>query len=73
MDGKAYAPIRSFLNKRGVPVTLAIRRSADGPLLDVVVVPERIRPNHAFSTAMAESARIIRRGTKNIGYIHVWS
>jgi len=73
VDGKAYAPIRSFLNKRGVPVTLAIRRTADGPLLDVVVVPERIRPNHAFSTAMAESARIIRRGTKNIGYIHVWS
>jgi carboxyl-terminal processing protease len=73
VDGKPYAPIGSFVDRRGRPVTLAIRRVLDGPVLDVSVVPERIRPNQAFLRAMAASARVIEQGAKKIGYIHVWS
>lgn len=73
VDGRPFAPIATFLNKRGTPVTLAIRRTIDGPVQEVVVVPDRIRPNRAYLTAMAESARIIQRAGQRVGYIHVWS
>jgi C-terminal processing protease CtpA/Prc len=70
--GRPYAPVESFTGTRGVPVTLTIRRTADGPREDVVVVPDRIQPTHAFLTAMEGSARVIESGGARIGYIHVW-
>jgi carboxyl-terminal processing protease len=39
----------------------------------VIVVPEQIRPNKAFLTAMEESVRIIESNGVKIGYIHIWS
>jgi C-terminal processing protease CtpA/Prc len=72
-DGRPYEPVGSFADKGGVPVVLAIRRTRDGPVRELTVVPERIRPGRAYLTAMAESARIIERNGRRIGYIHVWS
>jgi carboxyl-terminal processing protease len=72
-DGKQYVPIGSFVDKRGVPVLFTIRRTPHGPVRELVVVPERIRPGRAYLAAMAESARIIERDGQRIGYIHVWS
>jgi carboxyl-terminal processing protease len=54
-------------------VTLTIRRRVDGPTEDVIVVPERIKPNEAFLKAMEESTRIIDADGARIAYIHVWS
>jgi carboxyl-terminal processing protease len=73
VDGKPYAPIESFVDKRGAPVVLTIRRTPQGAVRELVVVPERIRPSRAYLAAMAESARIIERDGRRIGYIHVWS
>jgi len=72
-DAEPYHPLRSFAGKVSQDVTLTIRRLVDGPTQEVVVVPERIKPNEAFLKAMAESARIIDANGVKIGYIHVWS
>jgi carboxyl-terminal processing protease len=72
-DGKPFHPITSFAPKVGQEVTLTIRRRSGGPSEDIVVVPERIKPNDAFLRAMEASARIIDANGVKIGYIHVWS
>jgi carboxyl-terminal processing protease len=72
-DEKPFHPINSFATKVGQEVRLTIRRRVDGPTEDVVVVPERIKPNEAFLKAMEESARIIDADGAKIAYIHVWS
>jgi carboxyl-terminal processing protease len=71
--GEPYHPITSFATKTGQTVTLTIRRRADGPHEDVVVVPVQIKPNEGFLKAMEASARIINTDGPQIGYIHVWS
>jgi carboxyl-terminal processing protease len=73
VDGAPYHSLGSFVAKVGEGVTLTIRRRADGPTREVVVVPERIKPNEAFLKAMEGSARIIDADGAKIGYIHVWS
>jgi carboxyl-terminal processing protease len=72
-DAKPFHPIDSFAAKVGQEVKLTIQRRVDGPAEDVVVVPERIKPNEAFLKAMEESARIIDAHGAKIAYIHVWS
>lgn len=73
-DGMSFRPVGSFRGKVGAPVTLTVRRSADGPSFELSVVPEEIRPNRMFLQGMEASARIIEgaRGAR-IGYVHVWS
>lgn len=73
VDGAPYHPIRSFAARVGQSVTLHIRRTADGPTQDLVVVPEHLKPNEAFLQAMAASARIVDVDGMKMGYIHVWS
>lgn len=74
VDGAPFHPIRSFRGKVGSPVTLTIRRTANGPPFDVGVMPEEIQPNRMFLRGMEASARIIERtGGIRIGYVHVWS
>jgi carboxyl-terminal processing protease len=73
VDGAPYHPINSFVDRQGQKVPLQIRRTPDGPVQDVLVVPERIRPNEAFLNAMEESARLIDTDGARIGYIHIWS
>ncbi len=72
-DGAPFAPVGSFADKSGRPVTLTIRRTRDGAAQRLTVVPERIEPNAAFLDAMRASTKVIERGGVRIGYIHVWS
>jgi carboxyl-terminal processing protease len=72
-DNAPYHALRSFAAKVGQEVRLTIRRLADGPTAEVIVVPERIKPNVVFLKAMEESTRIIETQGAKIGYIHVWS
>ena len=72
-DGKPFAPVGSFTDKTGTPVSLEIRREANGDTRRVVVVPETIEPGDAFKAALRDSARIIERDGKKIGYIRLWS
>ena len=66
-DGEPFDPIASFANKAGVPVTLEIRRVAEGPIFPVEVVPERIRPNEFFLSAMRASVQVIEREGRRWG------
>lgn len=72
-DGAPFEPVGSFRNKVGQAVSMSIRRAAGGSVTEIQVTPEEIEPGQAFEKAMRESARIIERGGKKIGYIRVWS
>jgi carboxyl-terminal processing protease len=72
-NGKPFDPVASFAGRAGRTVTLEIRRSEGGPILQVEVVPERIRPNAFFLEAMRASARVIEYDNRDLGYIRIWS
>lgn len=69
----AFEPVGSFADKVGQKITLTIRRQAGGEARTLEVVPELLRPNEVFRTAMENGARIIQRGDRKLGYVHVWS
>lgn len=73
VDGAPFEPVRSFRNKAGQKVVLTIRRHASGQTQDVVVLPQRLKPNEMYRVAMEKSARIIERNGRKIGYVHIWS
>jgi carboxyl-terminal processing protease len=73
VDSAPYHPINSFAARHGQEVSLQVRRTPDGPVQDLRVVPERLRPNEAFLKAMEASARLIDTDGARIGYIHIWS
>ncbi len=72
-DGKPFDPIGSFDNKAGETVRLEVRRAEAGPTFPVEVVPQRIRPNEFFLSAMRASVRVIEREGRRWGYVRVWS
>ena len=72
-DGEPFKPVGSFRGKEGEAVFLAIRRDEDGPVTEIEVRPQRIKPDDAFESAMRDSARIIEANGRRIGYIRVWS
>jgi carboxyl-terminal processing protease len=71
--GRPFTAVEAFAGQAGASVPLAVRRTARGPVEQLTVVPERILPGRAFLSAMERSARVIVRGGRRIGYIHVWS
>ena len=72
-DGESFDPIASFADKAGVPVKLEVRRVEAGPTFPAEVVPERIRPNEFFLSAMRASVSVIEREGRRWGYVRVWS
>jgi carboxyl-terminal processing protease len=72
-DGKPFDVTHSFDNKAGEPVRLEVRRVAAGPTFPLEVVPQRIRPNDFFLSAMRASVRVIERKGRRWGYARVWS
>ena len=73
VNGAAFRPVESFADKAGQKQTLTIRRQAGGATRDLVVIPERLRPNEMYLKAMEEDARIIVIGGRKIGYVRIWS
>ena len=73
-DDVAFRPVASFRAKAGAPVSLRIRRSAEGPPMTISVVPAALQPNQMFLNGLKASARVIIAGDNaRIGYVHVWS
>jgi carboxyl-terminal processing protease len=72
-DGKPFDSIGSFENRAGEPVRLEIRRVEAGPTFPVEVVPQRIRPNEFFLSAMRASVRVVEQEGRRWGYVRVWS
>jgi carboxyl-terminal processing protease len=73
VDGKPFEPVASFQGNAGEKVTLTIRRKAADAPKDVIVTPQRLRPNEMYRDAMEKGARIIEQKGRKIGYVHVWS
>jgi carboxyl-terminal processing protease len=73
VDGAPFEPVASFVNKAGRTANLTIRRQAKGETQNILVTPQRLRPNEMYRQAMEKSARIIEVGDRKIGYVHVWS
>ena len=73
VDGKPYSPIAAFRGKIGSTAEFEVRRTRDGEIkrYRIPVIP--VTPFAAFSAATKASARIIEKGGRRIGYIHVWA
>jgi carboxyl-terminal processing protease len=72
-DGGAFAEIGSFAGKAGKDVVLTLRRKESGPALDIKVRVERLQPSEALLEAISNSARVINRDGRRIGYIRIWA
>jgi C-terminal processing protease CtpA/Prc len=72
-DGAAFAEIGSFAGKAGKDVVLTLRRKEGGPALDVKVRVERLQPSEALLEAISNSARVIDRDGRRVGYIRIWA
>lgn len=72
-DGDAFSEIGSFEGKAGEDVVLTLRRKADGPELEVKVRVERLQPSEALLEAISNSAKVINRDGRRIGYIRIWA
>jgi carboxyl-terminal processing protease len=73
VQGEPFHPVRSFLNRAGETVTLAIQRVRSGPVLLLPVVPTRYAAGDMFMEAAKSSARLIEAGERRIAYVHLWS
>ncbi len=74
VDGAPFDEIEPFLGKAGRVATLGIRREAQGMLLEVPVVVERLRPSTLFLEAIEAGARVLEPGADTrIAYIPMWS
>jgi carboxyl-terminal processing protease len=72
-DGAAFAEIGSFAGKAGKDVVLTLRRKENGPALDIKVRVERLPPSETLLKAIDDSARVIDRDGRRIGYIRIWA
>lgn len=73
VDGTGYDEIDSFRGKVGKAVAVELRRRpGDEPMMLKVNV-ESIRPLPAFERAIRESARIVERDGRKIGYVRLWT
>jgi carboxyl-terminal processing protease len=70
-DGAPLSPVASFKDKDGQEVRLIVQR---GPSKLAIVVRPKTQPAlTAFLEATKSSVKVLERGSKRIGYIHVWT
>ena len=72
VDGGPYGAVTSFRGRAGRASVLEVRKTRDGERLRVEVPVVLMRPTAAFDQAARNSARVIERGGKRIGYVHLW-
>ncbi len=73
VDGKPYAPIKSLRPSAGTAVAFEIRRNEHSEPFTVMLKPVLINPKKEMLEAQKASVRIIEKGAKKIGYIHIYS
>jgi C-terminal processing protease CtpA/Prc len=72
-DGAPFTEIGSFKGKVGDTVNLELRRTADGAPVTMPVKVARIQPLDTYVAAIDASTRVIQRGGKSIGVVHLWA
>jgi carboxyl-terminal processing protease len=73
VDGAPYHEITSFRGKVGRTVDVQLRRRPDTELVSVKVKVELLKPLPMFEQAIADSAKIVERDGRKIGYIRLWT
>ncbi len=73
VDGAAYHEITSFRGKVGRTVDVRLRRHAGAEPMTVKVNVESLKPLPMFEKAIADSATIVERDGRKIGYIRIWT
>lgn len=73
VDGAPYDDIASFKDKVGKEVDVSLRRHAGETPTTVKVKVEQTKPLPSFERAIKESAKIVDRDGRKIGYVHIWT
>ena len=73
VDGAPYHQITSFRDKAGKQVEVKLRRRPDAEPMTVKVQVESLRPLPMFEKAIADSAAVVERDGRKIGYIRLWT
>jgi carboxyl-terminal processing protease len=73
VDGAPYHQISSFRDKAGKQVEVKLRRRPDAAPMTVKVQVESLRPLPMFEKAIADSAAVVERDGRKIGYIRLWT
>ena len=72
VEGRPFTTVGAFKGHEGKPVQVAIDRPGKGRMT-LSVTPVRQNPQRAFLVAMEKSVRVIERGGKRYGYVHLWT
>ncbi|MGH6816932.1 MAG: S41 family peptidase, partial [Hyphomicrobiaceae bacterium] len=72
-DGEPFQAIASFRGKADRDVRLAVRRDKDGPVENVALKVERLRPLQSFRQAHTAGVTVHTVKGKRIGYVPVWA
>jgi carboxyl-terminal processing protease len=73
IDGAPYHEITSFRGKVGRTVEVRLRRRLGAEPMTVKVNVEFLKPLPMFEKAIADSASIVERDGRKIGYIRLWT
>jgi carboxyl-terminal processing protease len=73
VDGAPYHEIISFRGKAGRAVDVRLRRSPGADPMTVKVNVELLKPLPMFEKAIADSATLVERDGRKIGYIRIWT
>lgn len=71
VDGDPFHRMNSFQGKTGKQVTVSVER--ESKVIDLPVRVAMLDGRTMFAQALEASMRVIKRGEKQIGYVHVWS
>jgi carboxyl-terminal processing protease len=72
VNGEPFAEIASFSGKAGEIVQVALRRTEDSDPVITSVKVEKLQPEETFLEAISESIRVVERGGRRIGVVHLW-
>jgi carboxyl-terminal processing protease len=73
IDGAPYREIASFKGKVGQTVDVQYRRRPEHEPISVKIRVELLKPLPMFEQAIADSAKIMERDGRKIGYIRLWT
>lgn len=73
LDGQPFTPVEAFRGRAGDTVNLFVRHTADAEPEAIPVKVETLPATPTLIDSIEESARVIERGNRRIGYIRLWT
>jgi C-terminal processing protease CtpA/Prc len=73
VDGAPFSEIGSFVGKIGDTVDVVVRRQAGAAAQTIAVPVERIQPTDMVVASIKKSVRVVQRGNRRVGVVHIWS